>query len=67
MNFVSVDSIRFLAGGAVLIAGQSITAAKALLSQLVKQAATLVEVHDDCPDSRQTCDKYHYHGIEEPG
>lgn len=67
MNFVSVDSIRFLADGAVLIAGQSITAAKALLSQLVKQAATLVEVHDESPCDCEPGYKYHNYGVEQPG
>ena len=67
MNFVSVDSIRLLADGAVLIVGQSITAAKALLSQLVKQPTPLVEVHDESPCDCEPGYKYHYYGVEQPG
>lgn len=67
MIFASRDSIRLLADGVVIIVGQSITAATALLLQLVKKGTSLVEVHDECPCEGEPGEKYHYYGVEQPG
>jgi len=65
--FAGKDSIRLLADGVVIIAGRSITAATALLLQLVKKGTSLVEVHDECPCDCEPGYKYHHYGVDQPG
>lgn len=60
MNFVSRDSIRLLVDGCALIAFGSMIVVTERLARLVKDRY-------DSPTASEYSEKYHYHGIEEPG